>query len=128
MPGVPRRPAYEPRDNLQDGESWNSDRPRWREATTFDEALRIAASQQQHRLSRAVRRRLFEDGLTIEQLAEAMGHGYDQLWRKLAGTVPASPVDLNAWAAMSGNAGVAIAPDVTNVEVPWPVVRPPTQG
>jgi hypothetical protein len=72
--------------------------------------MRISASKQQHALARAVRKRLFEDGLNIEQLADAMCHGYDQLWRKLAGAVPASPLDLNAWAAIAEVRDVAIDP------------------
>lgn len=99
-----RPPAYKPHALLEERGAWDTDRPKWRTPTSVDEATRVAAAQLQHALARAVWKKLRNDGLSVADLAAVNGKSEDQMWRKLSGTVPASPADLALWAWLTGAA------------------------
>lgn len=100
---VPRRPAYEPVQFLVEPGAWDTDRPQWQTPRTDDEATLLAASMLQHRLSRRIWSELKTHKLRVEDLAASIGHGKDQLWRKLAGKAPAGLPELCLWAWLTGD-------------------------
>jgi hypothetical protein len=119
---VPRRPAYQPVLFLTDERLWDTDKAEWKTPRSPDEAALIAASQLQQRLASRIRRALRRDGIRVADLADHLGQGRDQLWRKLAGRAPASLVDLCIWAAVAGDddALPGVAMDLRAAGVEWP--------
>ena len=119
----PAVPAYQPVALLRQPGAWDIDDPLWKTPHTDDQAALLAASKLQQRLSRRIWRKLEEDHLRVADLANSIGHGEDQLWRKLAGKVPAGITDLCLWAWLTGDedaiAGVTSA--FAGRQPVWPV-------
>jgi len=101
--GVPRRAAFRPFEFLQEPGAWDTDNAAWKTPHTDDEAALLAVAMLQHRLSRRVWSKMALSNLRVADLAETIGHGEDQLWRKLAGKVPAGTHDLCLWAFLTGD-------------------------
>lgn len=94
------RARFIPRDLLEESSDWESSRPRWRTATSLDDAGRLAAAAAQQALARAVRQTLKAQGRTAIDLAALLGHPGQvrQLRMKLDGAIPTQLEDLATWA------------------------------
>lgn len=92
---------------------WGRDpEPKMKPLSTLEEAARRVVAEEQNRLATGINWLLSRRNATVERLAEALGMGsHDQLWRKLAGRVPATRADLVVWAWLIGG-------DPKNKELP----------
>jgi hypothetical protein len=96
-------PSFAPRENLVvDGFFGKEEDPEWKLAGSFEEAINLARSREQHELARAVLKLLRTHKNSIADLAEALGMRNENLWAKLAGVKPAQERDLIIWSWLTG--------------------------
>ncbi len=66
----------------------------WKRATSLDEAGRIVWAARQNLLTVGLRELCEFHRNSLADVAAVLGRSYSQTWRKLSGTVPATPADL----------------------------------
>jgi hypothetical protein len=95
---MPQRPAFAPRELLENEDDFGIDRDAiWTLATDFEGAIKLARAREQHELACRINELRDAGKNSVHDVAEELGETEDTFWRKLTGRVPAQEEDLIVW-------------------------------
>jgi hypothetical protein len=128
-PDVPEKPAFVPRNCLEDPLSWEEPDAVWALDRTLPGAVLLTRAREQHALATAVKRDLRTHHNSESDLARALHVRRENLWSKLHGVRPAQENDLILWCWITGEERRSYRPEgllanPTSVWIPVPPIEP----